>query len=83
MNKDLTVHLEFIQNNIGRMAGNSFVLKGWTVTLTAGLLALTAKDYNPVFALVALFPGLVFWGLDAFYLEQERLFRKSKSFQLI
>jgi len=25
---------------------------------------------------VALFPSLTFWGLDAFYLRQERLFRK-------
>ena len=34
-------HLEFIQTTINRMAGNSFLLKGWTVTLTGGLLALT------------------------------------------
>ncbi len=27
-------HLEFIQAAINRMAGNSFLLKGWTVTLS-------------------------------------------------
>lgn len=32
-------HLEMIQNVISRMASNSFLLKGWTVTLVVGLLA--------------------------------------------
>jgi hypothetical protein len=33
-------HLELIQAVISRMAGNSFLLKGWSVTLAAALLAL-------------------------------------------
>lgn len=57
------------------MAGNSFLLKGWTVTLSAALLALAAKDADRSFALVALYPAAAFWGLDAYYLRQERLFR--------
>jgi len=52
------------------MAGNSFLLKGWSVTVTSGLFALSAKDNNPIFAFVAFFPSLVFWGLDAYYLRQ-------------
>ncbi|MGX1266794.1 hypothetical protein RKD55_004738 [Rossellomorea marisflavi] len=32
-------HLELIQNVMSRMASNSFLLKGWTVTLVVGLLA--------------------------------------------
>jgi hypothetical protein len=58
------------------MAGNSFLLKGWTITIAAALFALAAKDSNQSFALLALFPSLSFWGLDACYLRQERLFRK-------
>ncbi len=34
-------HLEFLQAVITRMAGNSFLIKGWSVTLVAALLALT------------------------------------------
>ena len=37
-------HLEFIQAAINRMAGNLFMLKGWSVTLIAALFALAAKD---------------------------------------
>jgi len=76
MSADRAKHLEFVQDAISRMAGNSFVLKGWTVTIAAALFALAAKDSNRRFAILALFPALTFWGLDAYYLRQERLFRK-------
>ena len=76
MREDLTKHLEFIQAIIARMAGNSFLLKGWTVTIAAALFALAANDARAVFAMLAFFPALWFWGLDAYYLRQERLFRK-------
>lgn len=72
----LAKHLEFIQNAIGRMAGNSFLLKGWSVTLVAGLFALAAGGGKWVYAALGLLPSLSFWGLDAYYLRQERLFRK-------
>jgi len=68
-------HLELIQNVITRMNGNSFLIKGWSVTLISALFALAAKDSNPAFAIVAYFPCLVFWGLDGFFLHQEKLFR--------
>ena len=32
-------HLELIQGIINRMAGNSFMLKGWAVTLVAGIFS--------------------------------------------
>lgn len=76
MREDATKHLELIQAVITRMAGNSFLLKGWAVTLSAALFALGAQNANPAFPLLALFPALSFWGLDAHYLRQERLFRK-------
>lgn len=68
-------HLEFLQGAINRMAGNLFLLKGWTVTLIAALFALSAKDANQAFALIAYFPLFVFWTLDGFFLSQERCFR--------
>lgn len=69
-------HLDFIQLTITRMAANSFLLKGWSVTLIAALFALSAKDEAVDFAFIALFPAVMFWGLDGFFLRQERLFRE-------
>lgn len=68
-------HLELIQGVINRMAGNSFALKGWAVTLVAGIFALASKDADKIYFLIAYIPILVFWGLDSYYLLQERLFR--------
>jgi len=68
-------HLEFLQGAINRMAGNLFLLKGWTVTLIAALFALSAKDANQAYAAVAYYPLLVFWVLDGYFLSQERCFR--------
>ena len=68
-------HLELVQGVINRMASNSFMLKGWAVTLVAGIFALAGKDTDKLYFLVAYVPVIVFWGLDAYYLLQERLYR--------
>lgn len=68
-------HLELIQSVINRMASNSFMLKGWAVTLVAGIFALAGKDTDKMYFLVAYIPVIVFWFLDAYYLLQERLYR--------
>ena len=69
-------HLQMIQAVITRMAGNSFMVKGWTVTLVTALFALAAVDTNGFFVYVAYLPAVMFWALDAYFLRQERLFRK-------
>ena len=68
-------HLEFIQGVITRMNANSFQMKGWMVVIVSALLAIYAKDQNGLYALFALLPTFIFWGLDAYYLQQERKFR--------
>ena len=68
-------HLEMIQGIISRMANNSFLLKGWAVTLVASIFALSAKDTDKLYFILAYVPIIVFWGLDAYYLLQERLYR--------
>lgn len=68
-------HLEFIQLTVVRLAANSFLIKGWTVTLVAALFALSAKDANNHYLVLAFFPIPVFWVLDGYFLWQERLFR--------
>ena len=76
MDEDRRKHLELIQGVITRLAGNSFSIKSWAVGLITVLGSLAAKDADLRFASVLLFPALCFWGLDAYYLRQERLFRK-------
>lgn len=68
-------HLEFIQTVVTRMNTNSFQIKGWMVTLVSACLALFASAKNDYLILVALFPSIVMWFLDAYYLMQERRFR--------
>lgn len=68
-------HLEFIQNVITRMNSNSFLLKGWCITLISALFALSAKDSNPMYILIAYIPLPAFWVLDAFYISKERQYR--------
>ena len=69
-------HLGFIQGAINRMSSNSFLLKGWTITIIAALFALAAKDTKVEFIYIAYLPTFVFWMLDAYFLHYERLFRK-------
>ena len=69
-------HLQFIQGVVTRMANNSFLIKGWSVTLVAALFALAAAGTNELFVYLAYFPAFMFWALDAYFLRQERLFRK-------
>jgi hypothetical protein len=74
-NENKIKHLEFVLNVITRMANNSFLLKGWTVTLVAALFALAAQNANINFIILSFFPIIAFWVLDAYFLWQERLFR--------
>lgn len=67
-------HLEFIQGVINRHNSNSFTLKGWAVTIAAALFALAGTVHEPLIVLTSLLPTLLFWGLDAFYLANERCF---------
>lgn len=75
MTNEQIKHLEFIQNVITRMNSNSFVIKGWTITIVSALIALYASSKNECFILVAVVPTFIFWFLDAYYLQQERKFR--------
>jgi len=75
MNDDQRKHLELLQAVIARLAGNSFSIKGWAVALVAVLGGFAAKDSDPRFVFGLWLPVFCFWGLDAFYLRQERLYR--------
>jgi hypothetical protein len=74
--EDFRKHIDLIQGVINRLAGNSFAIKAWAIGLIAVLGGLATKDADPRLATALVFPALCFWGLDAYYLRQERLYRK-------
>lgn len=69
-------HLEFIQAVISRMATNSFLFKGWAITIAAGLAAFAAVESRTALLILALATTIMFWGLDGYYLWLERCFIK-------
>ena len=62
------------------MANNSFLLKGWIISLIAVILALTKDTLIATqlsyFNAILVLPVIVFWYLDAFFLHKERCYRK-------
>ena len=68
-------HLELIQGVVNRLATNSFRIKGWTVILVSALLVLLVREGRTDLAWVGFVPVFVFWGLDGYFLWQERRFR--------
>lgn len=68
-------HLEFIQAIIMRFATNSFLIKGWALTVTGALFGFAASHINWRIATVSLLPAIAFWCLDGYFLRQERLYR--------
>jgi len=69
-------HLEMIQGVINRLAGNSFAIKGWSITLISALIAIAVDKSDGRFVFAALLPAAMFWILDGYFLWQERLFRE-------
>lgn len=73
-------HLQMIQTVINRMSSNSFLIKGWSLTVLSGLttlyLANRSKSWSRSLLWLGLSCCLVFWINDAYYLLQERRFRK-------
>ena len=68
-------HLELIQGVINRLASDSFRMKGWTVVLVAALFVFLARQDAFDTGYIALLPIATFWGLDGYFLWQQRLFR--------
>jgi uncharacterized membrane protein len=69
-------HLEFIQTTINRMANNSFLLKGWAITVVGALLAFSFKEPDCRFVFISFLILILFWFLDGYYLDQEKRFRE-------
>lgn len=75
-------HLEFIQNTINRMSTNSFIIKGWAITLIGVIISFTEIEgiylfynstYNfPIEMVILLLVIVLFWSFNAYFLQQER-----------
>lgn len=75
-NEKRIAHLGFIQGVITRMAGNLFYLRGWVVTIIAGILVLLTQTESgklPIVFLAAII--VIFWGYDGYFLALERKYR--------
>jgi hypothetical protein len=68
-------HLELIQGVISRLGNDGFLMKGWALTVTGVFLGFAVDKESWPLALTALVPTATFWGLDAYFLRCERLFR--------
>jgi hypothetical protein len=66
--------IDIIQDIIRRMASNSFLIKGWTITLVVVTLLLKGAEKYQVW--LAFIPLIVFWFLDVYFLWQERMYRE-------
>ena len=65
--------IDIIQSIIKRMSHNSFLIKGWTITLVVVSLLLKGTQEHMFLAII---PLVTFWFLDSYFLRQERLYRK-------
>lgn len=80
--EELHKEIDLIQNCINRMSNNSFLLKGWLITIIAAVVTLSQKDLNIVVFFVLFFSTLIFWGLDAFFLRTEKEYREMYEWML-
>ena len=75
-NNILEKEIDLIQNCISRMSQNSFNVKGWLVGLIIAVIALLPENIEVSYVcLIILVTTFIFWGLDAFYLKMEKLYR--------
>lgn len=75
-NEKRIAHLGFIQGVISRMGGNLFYLRGWVITIIAGVLVLLTQIESgklPIIFLAGII--VIFWGYDGYFLALERKFR--------
>ncbi|NQN95793.1 hypothetical protein HO932_04420 [Streptococcus suis] len=73
-------YLEMIQNVITRMASNSFMIKGWAITVIGAIFSFwitnKTEDYSSWLLYLIVGLTILFWLHDAYYLKLERDFRK-------
>ena len=80
--KEITVdemhkEIDLLQSCIDRMAKNSFMIKGWFVSIYAVILALLPEKVDVMLLCVVLIVvNILFWYLDGVYLRDEKIYRR-------
>jgi hypothetical protein len=75
MDQTKLTHLSFIQNIISRLASNCFAVKGWSLLIITGSLALIELRETSSTASMFLFAIFLCWQLDSYFLNLEREYR--------
>ncbi len=76
VHEKLHKEIDLIQSCINRMANNSFMCKGWVISIIAAIFILFPENIsrNTIYMVIIL-ATICFWCLDAYYLMLERLYR--------
>ena len=75
-NETLFKEIDLLQKCIDKASNNSFVVKGWAITLLTVVLALFPEKVNYWFLAIIISGATVaFWYLDAFFLRVDKLYR--------
>lgn len=77
----LIEHLKLIEQQIQRMADDSFKVKNWALTVVGGALLYWLKEETPKYNMIWLWvlivmATIIFWWLDAYYLALEKCYRE-------
>lgn len=76
-NEVLHKEIDLVQACINRMANNSFLLKGWLVSIIVVILALLPEKIDGVaIGILTTIIITIFWYLDSIFLMLEKLYRK-------
>ena len=69
--------IDLLQSCIDRMAKNSFMIKGWFVSIYAVILALLPEKVDVrLLCVVLIVVNILFWYLDGVYLRDEKIYRR-------
>ena len=74
--EDKRKHLEFIQGVINRLSSNTFLFKGWSITIIVAVFTAMVTTQNYTLMWLSLGATLIFWFIDAYYLMLEQSYRK-------
>jgi hypothetical protein len=69
-------YLDYLQAAITRIAGYSFLIKGWIITITTLIITVSLQQKTSHFYPIGILAVAMFWVLDSYYLNTERGFRR-------
>ncbi|MCH5210167.1 MAG: hypothetical protein J1F01_04305 [Oscillospiraceae bacterium] len=72
---DRIAYLQMIESIIDRMSNKSGNIKGFAVTIVAGVTALSFKEASPYVLILSFLTVLIFLWLDLYYLGMERKYK--------